>query len=183
MNKVINVVGFQIAWFAAVLGAAKGIFWTGPVAVLAWLVIHLRLSVQPRLEIQIAAVSVCLGLLLDSTLIALDVYTPGGLIAGWPVTPTWMLALWVNFGTLLNASLAWLKRRYLLGAVLGFLGGPAAYYSGHRLGALTFNTPLIKNMVLLGISWALAVPFLFYYIEALQKDGRFISWFPRKEKP
>ena len=94
-----------------------------------------------------------------------------------------MLALWVNFGTLLNASLAWLKRRYLLGAVLGFLGGPAAYYSGHRLGALTFNTPLIKNMVLLGISWAVAVPFLFYFVEAVEKDGSLLSWFPRKEKP
>ncbi len=183
MNKIVNFVGFQVAWFAAVFGAAKGIFWVGPVAVLVWLAIHLSSSDRPRLEIQVAVVSFCLGLLLDSTLIALEVYTPRGLIKGWPVTTAWMLALWVNFGTLLNASLAWLKRRYLLGAVLGFLGGPAAYYSGHRLGALTFNTPLIKNMVLLGISWAVAVPFMFYFVEAVEKDGSLLSWFPRKEKP
>jgi hypothetical protein len=171
MKKVLNMTGFQIAWFAAVIGAAKGVYWTGPVAVLVWLAIHLRLCDRPRLEIQIAAATFYLGLLLDSTLMALDVYTLGGLIAGWPLTPTWMLALWVDFGTLLNGSLAWLKRRYLLGAFLGFLGGPAAYYSGHRLGALTFQTPLIKNMVFLGVSWALAVPLLFYLIETAEPKG------------
>ena len=183
MKKIVNFVGFQVAWFAAVFGAAKEVYWTGPVAVLLWLAIHLRLSDRPRLEIQIALASLCLGLLLDSSLIALGVYTPRGLIAGWPVTPTWMLALWVNFGTLLNASLAWLKSRYLLGAFLGFLGGPAAYYSGHRMGALTIHTPLIKNMIFLGLSWSLAVPFLFYFNEAMGKNGGFISWLPKKEKP
>jgi hypothetical protein len=183
MKKIVNFVGFQVAWFAAVFGAAKGVYWIGPVAVLLWFAIHLRLSARPRLEIQIAVASLCLGLLLDSTLIALRVYTPGGLIAGWPVTPTWMLALWVNFGTLLNASLAWLKSRYLLGACLGFLGGPAAYYSGHRIGALTFHTPLIKNMIFMGVSWALAVPLLFYFNEAVAKNSRFISWLPKKENP
>ncbi len=171
MNKVFNMVGFQVAWFAAVFGAAEGIFWIGPIAVLVWLAIHIRLSDRPRLEIQIAAATFYLGLLLDSTLIALEVYTPRGLIKGWPVTPTWMLALWVNFGTLLNVSLAWLKSRYLLGAFLGSCGGPAAYYSGHRLGALSFHTPLIKNMVFLGVSWALAVPFLFYLIETVEPNG------------
>lgn len=183
IKKIVNFIGFQVAWFAAVFGAAKGVFWAGPVAVLVWLAVHLRLSDRPRREIQIAVASLCLGLILDSTLVALDVYTPGGLIAGWPVTPMWMLALWVNFGTLLNASLVWLRRRYLLGAFLGFLGGPAAYYSGHRMGALTFHTPLIRNMVFLGVSWALAVPFLLYFNEAVGKGESLISWLPRKEEP
>jgi hypothetical protein len=182
MKKIVNFVGFQVAWFAAVFGAAKGAFWMGPVAVLLWLAIHIRLSDRPGLEIQIAVAGLFLGLWLDSTLIALDVYTPGGLIASWPLTPPWMLALWINFGTLLNASLAWLKRRYLLGAFLGFLGGPAAYYSGHRMGALTFQTPVIRNMCFLGLSWAVAVPLLFYFSEAVGKNRGFISWFRRKEK-
>jgi hypothetical protein len=183
MKNIVNFIGFQAAWFAAVFGAAKGVFWAGPMAVLIWLAVHLRLSDRPRLEVQTALASLCLGLLIDSTLIALDVYTAGGPILGWPVTPVWMLALWVNFGTLLNASLAWLKRRYLLAAFLGFLGGPAAYYSGHRMGALTLQAPLLKNMVCLGLSWALAAPLLFYLNEAAGKHVGFIAWFTKREKP
>ena len=105
MKKIVNFVGFQVAWFAAVFGAAKGVYWTGPVAVLLWLAIHLRLSARPRLEIQIAVASLCLGLLLDSTLIALGVYTPGGLIAGWPVTPTWMLVSGGNAPRIVSAAM------------------------------------------------------------------------------
>jgi hypothetical protein len=183
MKNIVNFIGFQVVWFAAVFGAAKGVFWFGPGAVLVWLVVHLRLSDHPRLEIQIAAVSLCLGLVLDSTLMALGVYTTAGLIGEWPVTPPWMLALWVNFGTLLNASLAWLKRRYLLGAALGFLGGPAAYYSGYRIGALTLHAPLIKNMIFLGVSWALAVPLLLYFSEVAAKSGTPVSWPARKWAP
>ena len=72
-----------------------------------------------------------------------------------------MLALWINFGTLVNGSLSWLRGRYWLGAFLGAWGGPAAYYSGHRVGALTFHPPLIIHLAVLGIAWAVAVPLLF----------------------
>ena len=73
MKNIVNLIGFQAAWFAAVVGAARGIFWAGPIAVFIWLVIHLRLSDRPRLEIQLAFASLSLGLLLDSTLVALKV--------------------------------------------------------------------------------------------------------------
>ena len=169
MKKIINFIGFQAAWFAAVLGAAGGTLWIGPVVLLLWLAIHVYLSGRPKLEIQIAGAGFLLGLLIDSILIGFSVYTPRGLIQGWPVTPPWMLALWVNFGTLLNGSLAWLRGRYLLGAFLGAWGGPAAYYSGHRLGALTFHAPLIPNLFFLGAAWAIAVPLLFFLAEKIEK--------------
>lgn len=41
-------------------------------------------------------------------------------MTGW-----FLLALWINFGTLVNGSLSWLKGRYWFGAFLGALGGPA----------------------------------------------------------
>jgi hypothetical protein len=165
MKKIINFIGFQAAWLAAVFGAAGGNFWIGPVVLLLWLAVHASLSGRPKLEIHIALIALFLGLLSDSTLIGLGVFTPRGLTQGWPLTPPWMLALWVNFGTLVNGGLAWLKGRYLLGAFLGAWGGPMAYYSGHRLGALAFHPPLSTNMILLGIAWAVAVPLLFFLAE------------------
>jgi len=171
MKKIINFIGFQVAWFAAVFGAAGGNLWIGPIVLLLWLAVHAFLSGRPKLEIQIALIALLLGLSIDSLLIGFGVYAPRGLIKGWPLAPPWMLALWVNFGTLVNGGLAWLKGRYLLGALLGAWGGPAAYYSGHRLGALSFPPPLITPLVYLGIAWAIAVPLLFFLAARIEKKA------------
>lgn len=168
MKKIVNFLGFQIVWFAAVFGAADGNFWIGPIAVLVWLAVHVYWSESSKEEILIALTALGLGLLSDTILIGTGVYTPRGLVPGWLVTPPWMLALWVNFGTLVNGSLGWLRERYLLGAFLGAWGGPMAYYSGHRLGALTFHPPLVFHLALLGAAWAVAVPLLFFLAEKFQ---------------
>jgi len=171
MKKIIFFIGFQVAWFAAVFGAAGGQPWLGPAAILLWLFVYAFLSGRPKLEIQIALIAFFMGLLADSLLIGFGVYTPRGLIGGWPLTPPWMLALWINFGTLVNGSLSWLRGRYWLGAFLGAWGGPAAYYSGHRVGALTFHPPLIIHLVFLGIAWAIAVPLLFFLAARIEKKA------------
>jgi hypothetical protein len=168
MKTIINFVGFQAAWMAAVFGAAGGNFWIGPVVLLLWLAIHVFLSDRPKREIQIALISLLSGLLIDSLLISVGTYTPQGLIGAWTLTPPWMLSLWINFGTVVNGSLSWLRRRYWLGAFLGAWGGPAAYYSGHRLGALTFQPPVMIHLVILGIAWAVAVPLLFFFAEQIE---------------
>ena len=110
MKKIINFVGFQAAWMAAVFGAAGGNFWIGPVVLLAWLAIHVFLSDRPKREIQIALIALLTGLLIDSLLIGVGAYIPQGLI-GWALTPPWMLTLWINFGTVVNGSLSWLRGR------------------------------------------------------------------------
>jgi len=171
MKKVIFFIGFQVAWFAAVFGAAGGQPWLGPAAILLWLAIYAFISGRPKLEIQIALIALGMGLLADSLLIGFGVYRPRGLIGGLPLTPPWMLALWINFGTLVNGSLSWLRGRYWLGAFLGVWGGPAAYYSGHRVGALTIHPPLIINLAFLGIAWAIAVPLLFFLAEKIEKKA------------
>lgn len=43
-KKLINIVLSQAAWFAAVLGAAKGMPWLGPLALLPVLAVHLALA-------------------------------------------------------------------------------------------------------------------------------------------
>jgi hypothetical protein len=168
VKKIINFIGFQAVWLAAVFGAAAGKYWVGPLVLLIWLTLHVYGSGRPLPEDKIAVASLLLGVGIDTVLIGFGVYTPGGLISGWPLTPPWMLALWVNFGTLVNGGLSWLKGRYLLGAFLGAWGGPMAYYSGHRLGALTFQPPLAIHLAVLGAAWAVAVPLLFFLAEKFQ---------------
>jgi hypothetical protein len=68
--------------------------------------------------------------------------------------------MWVNFALILNVSLRWLRGRYLLGAVLGFFGGPLAYFAGARLGAIRIPEPLALKLLVLALAWALAVPLL-----------------------
>jgi len=169
MKKIINFVGFQSAWMAVVFGAAGGNFWIGPIVLLIWLAIHVYSSGRPKREIQIALISLLTGLLIDSLLIGVGTYTPQGLIGTWALTPPWMLSLWINFGTVVNGSLSWLRGRYWLGAFLGAWGGPAAYYSGHRLGALAFHPPVITHLAWMAMAWAVAVPLLFYLAEKIEE--------------
>jgi hypothetical protein len=169
MKNIINFVGFQSVWMAAVFGAAGGNFWIGPLALLAWLAIHVYTSGRPKREIKIALMSLLTGLLIDSLLIGVGAYTPQGLIGSWALAPPWLLALWINFGTVVNGSLSWLRGRYWLGAFLGAWGGPAAYYSGHKVGALTFQPPIMIHLVILGTAWAVAVPLLFFLAEKIDK--------------
>jgi hypothetical protein len=85
------------------------------------------------------------------------------------MTAVWLVALWVNFALVLNVALSWLQGRWLLAAVLGFLGGPAAYYSGQRLGAVGLAPPLWRSLLTLGGGWAVAIPVLLWVARALRR--------------
>jgi len=73
-----------------------------------------------------------------------------------------MAALWFNFAMLVSISLAWLKGKYLLAAVLGGLAGPVAYWGGEKLGALAIADAFARGYVPLVLLWAVALPALIY---------------------
>lgn len=83
--------------------------------------------------------------------------TVASLAAALP--PVWMIALWANFATTLNLSLAGLQSRPGLAALLGLVGGPLAYWGGAGLGAMTFVAPL-PALITLALGWALLTPLL-----------------------
>jgi hypothetical protein len=103
---------------------------------------------------------VLLGLVVDSLLsgIGLLLFKNN---SAW-VAPPWILAMWLNFALVLRVSLRWLQGRYLLGGLMGALGGPAAYWAGERMGAVSFGAPLITTLAVLAIIWALVVPLLLF---------------------
>jgi hypothetical protein len=67
--------------------------------------------------------------------------------------------MWGLFATILNVSLRWLRGRWLIAALAGSIGGPLAYYGGHRLGALEFGNQSAA-LIALAIGWAVITPTL-----------------------
>ena len=165
-RKVINVTLFQAAWFAAVLGAARGMIWLGPLSMIPVLAVHLALQENRRGEVKLLLAAGILGFLFDTAFMAAGVFTPLQQFFPRPFSPPWMICLWLNFAATLNVSMAWLRRRYILAAAFGSVGGPLAYYSGARLGA-TEALPTTTGMLLLAISWGFMTPLLVWLARAL----------------
>ena len=159
---MVNVVLFQIGWFACVLGAAHGLPWIGA------LLLRLRSLAgtsrarrsrsrnsrssppQPCWAHCSKRCSCSLGWVHFET---------GVLVEG--AAPYWMVALWAIFATTLNVSLRSLRPHGWLAAVLGAIGGPVAYYAGARLGALEFGAPAsAPALAAIGIGWAILTPAL-----------------------
>ena len=84
---------------------------------------------------------------------------------GWPypLTPLWIIILWVMFAMTLNHSLSWLKGRVLLATLFGAIGGPLAYIAGEKLGAITISGS--QTLFVLSIGWAFITPLLVYLSE------------------
>jgi hypothetical protein len=170
-RKVINVVLFQAAWFAAVLGAARGILWLGPLSMIPVLAVHLTLQNNRRGEVNLLLAAGMLGFLFDTAFVASGVFTPLKHLFPRPFSPPWMICLWLNFAATLNVSMAWLRGRYLLAAAFGAVGGPLAYYSGAKLGAME-ALPTMTGMLLLAIGWGLMTPMLAWLARALSRGNK-----------
>jgi hypothetical protein len=160
-DNFVNVLAFQAGWFASVLGAAHNKPWLSGVVVP--LVLALRLTRAPdwRKELLLALGAAATGFVFDTVLISAGVYFPVPFLFPPPLSPLWMVLLWVNFSTTLHASLRFLQGRFALSAVFGAVGGPLAYYSGARFGAIR-EIPAPFNLIILAVAWAVAVPFLVY---------------------
>ena len=76
MRVIVNFVGFQIGWFACVLGAAYGKPWVGPLVVLFLFLVHLALSGEKPREVALALAAAVIGFAFDSLLIAAGTFFP-----------------------------------------------------------------------------------------------------------
>jgi hypothetical protein len=151
-----------------VLGAAYGMPWLGVVVVPIVVVLHIAIAFQKQDELFLILAAGAVGFCVDSVLVAFGVFSPVAYLLPAPFSPPWMVLLWMNFAITLNASLKKLHGRYTLSALLGAVSGPAAYYSGAKLGAAT-ELPTISDLVVLSAVWAAAVPALFWIAAKLNE--------------
>lgn len=162
MDRLINFALFQAGWFACVLSAAAGRPWIGVLAVLVAVAVHLGQARRPYPEVRLIGASIIIGLVVDSTLVALGLVSyptgsyPLGLSA---LAPYWIVCMWALFATTLNVSLRWLTGRWPLAMVLGAVGGPLSYLAGARLGAMNLLQPT-PALAALALAWGLVMPLL-----------------------
>jgi hypothetical protein len=158
-KKALNFVGFQIGWFACILGAANGRAWVGPVFVALLFSVHLFLEPKRRREVRLALVAAVFGILFDSIFAATGLLVYAGSLTSW-LSPPWLIAMWVNFAMTLRSSMSWLLGRPLLAVASGVVFGPLAYLAGARLGAVIFSVPSWMGIAGLAVAWGIAIPLL-----------------------
>lgn len=156
-RKAVNFIVYQVAWFIGVIAAAHDRAALGSTVVAAAVAFHLWHAPRRGPEIRLVAVALLAGLAWESLLVSLGLfrYGSGNFIAG--LAPYWILALWAQFATTLNLSLAWLKGRALLAVAFGALGGPLAFWAGVRLGAVEAPN-LAAALGAQALGYALLVP-------------------------
>jgi len=159
--QVLNFVLFQTAWFAGVLGAARGMPLLGTAIVALVIVWHLTVSARPAVEARLVGAALLVGAVFETFCVQLAQVSYA---SGQPdprLAPYWMVAMWGLLAIALNVTMRWMKRRWLLAAVLGAIAGPMSYAGGVRLGAATF-LHATAALVTLAISWAVLMPLMMW---------------------
>lgn len=155
---------FQAGWFACVIGAAnQQVFWP-VVATLLYIAIHIWHAPRPISELKLLAKAGLFGAAVDTLIANLGFLSFEN---SWPsayLSPVWMWTLWALVASTINSSLAWLRDRPILGAVLGAIAGPMSYEAGVRMGAGAWGANgQIGGLILLGLAWGIAIPLFFYW--------------------
>jgi hypothetical protein len=153
---LLNIAGFQLGWFACILGAAAGRPGLGVLVAAGVIALHAWITGRARVELVLAAALAVVGAVWETVAQHTGLLTyasSGGFFA-----PAWIIAMWPLFATTLNGSLSFLKGRTWLQALFGALGGPLAYYGGLKLGAVEMDEP-VAALLLQGFGWAVLLPF------------------------
>lgn len=162
-----NVIGFQIVWVAAVAGAARGWWWAGPLALALFAAWQLAVSARRLVDLQLLLLSIPLGLLIDTAWVQLGWISFAASVPSDSVAPVWIIAMWMGFALTLNHSLAALQTRKWLGALLGLVGGPLAYYAAAKAWGAAEIVDSWMPYAALGIAWAVVTPLLLRAAELL----------------
>lgn len=168
-TSLLNYLFYQAGWLACVFGAAAGRPWLGFLLAAALVGAHLSLSVDRAHELRRIGLAVAVGGAVEAVHIAAGTYqfTSGTVVAALP--PPWLLIMWAQMATTFDFSLRPIVSRPVAAMAFGALGGPIAFLAGERLGAVTLQRPLAPGLLLLAVSWAIAMT-VFAVVE--RRDSR-----------
>jgi len=162
MSNLLNFLLYEAGWLACMGGAAAGYPELGIACTTLLIILHLWLHPRRNQQLLLMAVAAIAGLFVDSLLIAAGVlnFTPHGPLGVLP--PAWMTVLWAQFANTFPNCLRWLYHRPLLAASLTFVGAPATFLGGQRMGVVQIAEPQLASLMLLGSLWAVTVPLLIW---------------------
>lgn len=160
LSMLVNVATLKVGWLLAVLGAAQGFGWTGPLWAILVVGAYIATSEYRGGELALVALACLVGTIVDTTTLRLgfiDFAVPGP-IAG--MAPPWIIGLWALLATALTRSLGWLRGRPWAAAVLGATLAPLSYWAGASLGAAGFGASAPAGLIAYALAWAAALPLL-----------------------
>jgi len=158
MGLAINFIGFQIGWFACVIGAAQGQVILA-ISVVALIVAYHLYRNNSYAELFIILTAIIIGFIWESCLVTSGWISYGLAANSLFFAPLWLVAMWALFATTINLSMAWLKQRWLLASFMGSVFGPLAFIAGEKLGAVQFiDRP--SALLALALGWACLMPLL-----------------------
>jgi hypothetical protein len=134
--------------------------------------LHLLWSGNRWREFQFILLVGVLGMVVDSLskITGLLSYNGDILQVAW-LAPLWIGALWLQFASTLNSSLAWLQDNYLIALVMGAIFGPLSYLGGARLGALSLPQDKTVTIIALAIIWGIAMPALAWLAKRMVRQA------------
>lgn len=150
-RKAVNLVLFELGWFACVLLEQ---WLVALVSVVLLLVHHLVVVGQPREWLFVFGVAV-LGVSADSVLMNAGVlnFPEEGLLV-----PVGLCCLWLLFATTLSHGLSWLRNHLGLAAALGAVFGPMSYLLGAQMNSASIGEPIAISLAVMAFFWALLLP-------------------------
>ena len=157
-----NFLGYEIVWFAAVIGASRGHALPGVAGAVVFAAWQLCVSHRRASDLRLVGIALLCGLIVDGALSRLGWMHYAAMTSAVPPgVPLWILALWVAFAMTLNHSMAWLSGRPVWAFVLGAAGGPLAYWGASRSWqAVVFAAPAARAAICLAVGWGIALPLL-----------------------
>jgi hypothetical protein len=159
MALLVNFIGFQVGWFACVLGAAIDKELLGMIIALGIVIYHVVAQADSINELKLVLVAVVIGLFWETWVLSLNIlhYPSHPEASFW--APHWLIMMWALFATTINLSMGWLKGRWVLAVFMGAIFGPLAFVAGEKLGAVVFLDSTL-SMITLAIGWGLLMPLL-----------------------
>ena len=169
MALLVNFIGFQVGWFACVLGAANDKELLGMIIALGVIIYHVVTQGDLRKELKLILVALAIGLLWETWVLNLDILRypshPESLF--W--APSWLVMMWALFATTINLSMGWLKGRWALSVLMGAVFGPLAFIGGEKLGAVVFLDSTL-SIITLSVGWGLLMPLLLWTAERINQN-------------
>ena len=155
MKPLINAILFQSVWFICLLAGSTWAL----IATALYLFLHDRYFMTDRREWRLLFAFLILGLVVDGTLFQIGIFsTNTEVLSSIKPPPVWLLCLWISVGTLFAHSLAFLRSRYILSALLGAIGPTMSYFAGAKLAGITLAEPMVFSLLMVAVIWSMVLP-------------------------
>lgn len=161
MRFWISLIGYQVVWFSAVIGAGHGLLWPGALAFVIYATWQVTTSGKGKADLLLMVAAAGLAMVLDGGLSHTGLLRYVGTTSLASVPPLWIFVLWATFALTFTQSLKYLQTRLWLAVALGAIGGPLAYLGAARgWQVVQFAPPQWPAGLWLAAGWGLATPLL-----------------------